>query len=368
MIRFLDFLIEAKFKSVDFYKHNYLISVLTDITTMHKIGVGNKTIDKYIEIDSTTVKKFKNFNITSNIDEFNEISLGNKVPFKWSDINKSKYTGKTAGTDAEFEQVDKLNSIISGNTIKIYDNKNKLVKINGAHKVEGTPKADIALTLDGKEYIWISHKKGNSAKDFQNWGGLSQKELENISNKNAQNYIDNFIVGLKLLFTDINGKQSKIYSVQQQEINDEVCKYAVYGKNISSMQCGRNNVTFLCQGDIELNKKKNNTYSLSATGHFEKNDIIPTGEYYPKFASKVANDRISYGIKGLRIGIYPSVYHKNDPILLDELKLKFKKYKDLANSKTLDQFIKTFLTLSNINDFYHNSGLLNIESIKAYKL
>ena len=55
----------------------------------------------------------------------------------------------------------------------------------------GTPKSDFHLVdINGNEIVWISHKDGKTAKDFQQWGGISQaKEPSVYSNEEVQTFV-----------------------------------------------------------------------------------------------------------------------------------------------------------------------------------
>ena len=80
-----------------------------------------------------------------------------------------KPAGKSAGTDAEFEEVDSINKFIAenGGIVFVKDNNGASHDVVKADKVAGTPKADIALlNSKGQEVIWISHKKGKTASSF----------------------------------------------------------------------------------------------------------------------------------------------------------------------------------------------------------
>jgi hypothetical protein len=89
------------------------------------------------------------------------------------------------GINAELVQVETFNNVLKdtdplplllpGDTEKIPD-----VEFNGAAKVKGTPKADIALTNKGVEVFWISFKEDSYSLDpsvepgFQQWGSLKK--------------------------------------------------------------------------------------------------------------------------------------------------------------------------------------------------
>lgn len=105
------------------------------------------------------------------------------------------------GINAELTQVEEFNKILKGaeplplllpGDTQIVPN----VEFNGATKVKGTPKADIALTNNNKETFWISFKEDSYSLDpnvepgFQQWGSL-KKSYD--SNKGIQEIVDLFL-------------------------------------------------------------------------------------------------------------------------------------------------------------------------------
>ena len=80
--------------------------------------------------------------------------------------------------DKNLEGLPPLPLILPGSRDLYLDKKGQLVLINGAANVKGTPKADLSLTLDGKEVFWVSFKHGEYIEEvkrpgeipFQQWG------------------------------------------------------------------------------------------------------------------------------------------------------------------------------------------------------
>ena len=110
--------------------------------------------------------------------------------------------------DKNLEGLPPLPIILPGSRELYLDKKGQLVLINGAANVKGTPKADLALTTDGKETFWISFKHGEYVEDvkkagdipFQQWGShmgiykqkefkpLLDKYLTGVANELGQHY------------------------------------------------------------------------------------------------------------------------------------------------------------------------------------
>lgn len=163
------------------------------ITTQNKI---------YVNV-SKTVIKLRNF-LDKRIAQLNpaiflqlygilEIYRDHKEIFSFKKL-------EAVGVNYEIQRVDELNLYLSnltnpkklyirGGTEPIYD---AGVGVNGAIKVPGTGKADIALTGNGTELFWISYKHGAFFKSdikelaavaFQQYGSL--QTLYDLSEKNA---------------------------------------------------------------------------------------------------------------------------------------------------------------------------------------
>jgi len=110
-----------------------------------------------------------------------------------------------AGISYEADQIESFNKsledlpplplILPGSRDLYLDKGGKLALIDGAADVKGTPKADLALTLDGKPVFWISFKHGKYVEDatkpehisFQQWGShmgiYKQEEFKPLLDK-----------------------------------------------------------------------------------------------------------------------------------------------------------------------------------------
>ena len=378
MGKFLEYLLnESSFSRKDFSKHLYAKDVLNYILNNKKICLGKSNIERIIQIDD--LKDFKELSKKDfTIDDFNTVAK--KFNFLWTDIFKGSFSKRGAGLDDEFKQVNTINKFIEDHgdgyfmTIPIRNSDGKTVYALSAKKIPKTPKADIAIygfdtkpsennfNDEVKPVIWISLKKGKKPTDFSQYGGISSAETKNASQK-AKETIYNFIVGYKILFTDNDGYMIQpIYDVSSNEIDDSLFRYSIYGRDAYKNEFGENNVNFIIQGDITLNKKNNEVYELGGA-FIEANPNIPEGDRRPRFCSKTAEDRITYNIKGVRIVIAPLAYHKSAKDLLDELNKKFSR-----SDKTLKQFINEYLKDNKIKDFFHNTGKNTFDEILAYKL
>jgi len=380
MGKFLEYLLqESSFSNVDFKKHNYLKDVIKYIVANKSILIGKSRVESVVDIkDVSEFEKFLSEKLPT-ISEFNAIA--NKFGFSWTKIFKGNFSGRTAGTDEEFKNVDAINKFIEENgkeyslKIPVYNSDGKIVYAVYAKKQEGTPKADIAIygftsedykknanVEEAKPVLWISHKKGSSAKDFSQYGGVSKHELENASS-DAIKSVEIFVAGVKILFTDENGRRSSLYDVQSEELDESLYGYAVYGKDFGANEYGLNNVNFLLQGDISFKKRGSDAFEFGAN-FVEKNPEIPSGDRKPKLCTKTANDRITWKMHGVRMGIYPKIFHeKSAKDLLGELKKKFS-----ISASSLEDFLGKYFSSKKIRDFYHTAKMLSLEDILKFEL
>ena len=378
MGKFLEYLLnESSFSRKDFSKHSYAKDVLNYILSNKEIGLGSSKIERTVKLDD--LKDFRELSKKDfTIEEFNAVAK--KFGFSWTDIFKGKYSGRSAGTDDEFRQVNAINKFIEENgsgyfmTLPIRNSDGKTVYALAAKKVPKTPKADIVIYgFDSKPtknnskdeikpIIWISLKKGTKSTDFSQYGGISSAEMKNASQK-AKKTIWAFVVGYKILFTDEDGYRDRsIYDVSSNEIDKSLFRYSIYGRDAYSSDFGENNVNFIIQGDITFNKQSDGVYELGGA-FIEANPKIPEGDRTPRFCSRTAEDRITYNIEGVRIAIAPIAYHKSAKDLLTELNKKFSR-----NDKTLDDFINGYLKDTKIKDFFHNAKKNTFSEILSYVL
>jgi hypothetical protein len=175
---------------------------------------------------------------------------------------------------------------------KVYEN------ITAVEKTNGTPKSDFHLIdTTGKPVIWISHKDGSRSKDFQQWGGISERKEPKIFNhKETQKFIDD----LKKVYPEGLPAATTVY----RHIEDEKLKMlSVYGNEYGS-KLGEQNVSVLLQGPISL-KKSGNFYTLHSNHVHYNGDSVDGDGYDPVLMAIYKGDRSDAGVKGTRIVISP---------------------------------------------------------------
>lgn len=170
--------------------------------------------------------------------------------------------------------------------------------IVGVEKTSGTPKSDFHLINSQKEaVVWISHKDGSKAKDFQQWGGISErKEPQIFSHKETQKFIHD----LKKTYPNGLPPATTLY----RYIKDNDLKMlSVYGNQYGS-KLGEQNVTVLLQGPVGL-KKQGSSYVLTANHVHYNGDSVDGDGYDPVLMAIYKGDRSDAGVKGTRIVISP---------------------------------------------------------------
>lgn len=309
MISFIHFLLE---------KEGHMIAL--DILKQLKLLGYNASIAP--KKPNTIIVKTEKATSSARILELKKIEKSFKVLYK-NTIYKEKFSGSSVGatkienvtifvkplkrdtTHYETEEIDSLNKQLekikeeTGFDYVPFKIKNKIYNVVSCAKTKGTPKSDFHLIdTNGKECIWISHKAGKTAKDFQQWGGISSKETEIFNHPETKEFIKN----MHDMFPDnIMPNKTSIL----KKINDKTLRLkSVYGKEYTpNGKMGKQNVTYVLQGNVKI-IKKGDYYSLEAFNtHINGDDI--TGPFEPVFMSIYKGDRNNLGIKGMRVGILP---------------------------------------------------------------
>ena len=229
--------------------------------------------------------------------------------YKLSDLEKSaEFGGKGAGSgtlkeDIELQRLIKqLNDIRKKQKtgtvpIEVGGKTGKTFNVADAITTPGTPKSDFHLVDDnGTEVVWISHKDGRTARDFQQWGGISKtREPTIFSHPETQSFIND----LKKTYPDGLPRRTTLY----RKIKDDKLKnFSVYGNQYGNEE-GRQNVSILIQGPVKL-QKSGNVYKF-VSNHVHYNGEKMTGEFEPVLTAIYKGDRNDGGVKGTRIVIMP---------------------------------------------------------------
>ena len=218
-----------------------------------------------------------------------------------SKIQKTKELGgkekgaTTAIESAAMADLDAVLEKIGPIDIKIGD---KIYKdIVGAKNTPGTPKSDFELIdTNGKSLIFISHKDCCTAKDFQQYGGLSYFK----NNSEVQSFVE-------AVKEKIGGDQMTRGGGFKREVKDKELGFkSVYGIDYGSSSFGKNNVQMVSQGEIKVIPidEDNNLWTLKSS-HDILNGTYPEKGYTPYYMATFRSDRNDLGIKQARLGVYP---------------------------------------------------------------
>jgi hypothetical protein len=215
-----------------------------------------------------------------------------------------KAEGRTGGLDVELDAINKLtaavlNAVVANGgpiTVKL---KSRIVKgVCKVAKTNGTPKSDFHLAdSNGRPLVHISHKKGSTPRDFQQWGGVTEDRIA------AHPEVKQFAVKCKALY----GEQMPNGESACMTIRDKNLKMmSVFGVNYDTGGINENKVDVLLQGDPGLEQVSDGVFKLTATGHVHYHGDVPSGGFDPVLAVIYKGDRSQFDIKGARVSVYPS--------------------------------------------------------------
>lgn len=215
-----------------------------------------------------------------------------------------KSSGRTGGLDVESAAIATLQEaimqavIVNGGPINIKLKGRTAKNVVGVQKTEGTPKSDFHLIdASGKAVAHISHKKGSTAKDFQQWGGITEKEIANHPE------VKYFEKQVNLLYP--GGVMPSSQSAFMKIKDDHLKMMSVYGVNYAKGGIDVNKVDVLIQGDPGLKRLNSGDFELTATGHVHYLKQKMMGGFEPVLAIIYKGDRTQLGLKGGRASIYP---------------------------------------------------------------
>lgn len=190
--------------------------------------------------------------------------------------------------------------------VKVED---EVYKINGISTTDGSHKSDFSLDYNNEPIIFISHKGGVKAKDFNQYGGMTNRAGTNIS---MHPEIVEFVKMVKLKFP--NGLKSLNYhfkEIQNTPEGDDLKLRSMYGNDYGT-EFGKNNVNVILQGKIILSKLPGdtNTYELNAHKIMINGDLPNRdSEYDPILFVRFSGSRSgNYGVKNGRFMIVPIGY------------------------------------------------------------
>jgi len=171
-------------------------------------------------------------------------------------------------------------------------------RIDGIKSTPGTPKSDFNFTYRGKPVLFISHKAGKKASDYQQYGGTTCKSGKDICQNEE---VEEFVAQIKEMYPDGMPPGKSLW----KKIKDpELKKLSLFGMDYGKGY-GVDNVNALYQGNMTIVPTNDNIYELEAH-HVVYNGDIPTGNYEPVLYARFSGSRGgNHGIKDLRTSISP---------------------------------------------------------------
>lgn len=229
-------------------------------------------------------------------------------------LKTGEFGGRGAGSGTSAETMamnyfnDNLNAIltrlktsyvnlrINGRTVKCA----AMVKTEG--KYQGRePKSDMTIVDNkGVPVAFISHKAGRSAKDYQQYGGLSYAQYQ--SNKDIQAFMDTVI-------ETTGGELSTGQSYYRPIKDNRLIREAMYGPEYSRRTPSISNVDEFHLGNMDLRGSGKGPYRIESV-HKGTNGEVPGGEFQAVFFARFQGSRGDARaggrvLKKARVGIFP---------------------------------------------------------------
>lgn len=192
-------------------------------------------------------------------------------------------------------QLDRLRSEISAPTIPIKF-KSKIYQVYDVESTPGTPKSDFHFRdIDGRAVLWISHKAGRTAKDFQQWSGMTEAVIK------AHPEVNRFIKKVQDLFPKAMPRATTV----ARAIKDpRLMNHSVYGINYGSSY-GINNVNWAVQGAVQIVPGRSGVFTLQGSSETHENGENIYDGYAPTLMAMYKGDRDNFNVKGARFAIQP---------------------------------------------------------------
>ena len=226
--------------------------------------------------------------------------------FKFKSLDKSYTLNTPSPTErGELAILQQINGFITdiGKPITIVVGKHTFKEIYGANKVEGTPKADIALVTYNaqrkkfEDVCFISHKMGSTAADYQQYSGITTKadgkKSGSISNdKNVVKFLETLSSFHSAI---VNGKERFFRIIKDENLIGK----SIYGPFFGSNSYGIDNIHLIGQGDAKFTKTRDK-YKLDFTGHASYNPDVSefmTADYTAIIGARYTSGR-NYEVGG----------------------------------------------------------------------
>ncbi len=173
-------------------------------------------------------------------------------------FKRKKEIKRTSSYAEELRVIKKVNQSIQelggGEPVKLkFGNKvyNNIAGFVGG--ISGKKADFVIVDYDGEEKCFISHKKGETAKDFQQYGGISRNVAGNsiYNHPEVKRFREDLVNGeWKNKVLDERGKSRIFRKIKSNSLK----KKSVFGKKYGSRH-GHDNVNYFVQGDPTITKK-----------------------------------------------------------------------------------------------------------------
>ncbi len=217
--------------------------------------------------------------------------------YRLSDLNKTAEfggKGKGWGVQIELKQIESFNATLDNYKVVPIEIGNKQYEVLELQKTPGIPKSDFHfINAMKKEIVWISHKDGKRAFDFQQYSGVSERGIH------EDKEVKDFIETVKQKFPKGIDRAT---TVARKISNNKIKMRSIYGVDYGG-SFGKQNVTLLTQGDLKLEKVGDHFKIDAFHVHLNGDDLL--GEYEPVLMCSYKGDRDQEGVKGARFTISP---------------------------------------------------------------
>jgi hypothetical protein len=219
--------------------------------------------------------------------------------FKHKTLDTSYQLNSPSPTErGELAVLKQINDYIVkiGSPITIKAGKHTFKNIYGANKVEGTPKADIALvtydtkTNKFKDVCFISHKMGKDASGFQQYSGITSKADASKKGSISEDVnVVNFLKKISGFHSTITESKKRFYTVVKDK---KLIGKSIYGPHFGERNFGIDNIHLIGQGDAVL-EKKGTFHVLSFSAHVSYNPDV--SEFMKEDYTTIIGARYSSG-------------------------------------------------------------------------
>ena len=312
MKRFSTFMAENTFLQLqhnDLMKRGgYRLNVFTDKVKdkeyfATKKGAVMITSPSYKQLEAEMPVKGYSTTMKGKTDKGRSITL--KYPHDFFKTPEFGGKGSGSGTAAEDRELKGLRNEMEAamkrdgiSVLPMMVGRKKVMAV-GVETTPGVPKSDFHLVdAAGNEIAWISHKDGSTSKDFQQYGGLTNRVFKNNS------AVKDFMNALLKKYPDGMQRGKSAYRTVKDR---KLINQSVWGVDFGRAR-GRDNVDEFHQGPMRI--KKTGKFYYIQSRHQDTNGNLPKGEgydaiFYARFTSDRGSNVAGVRVPFARVGVFP---------------------------------------------------------------